>query len=191
MPMTVRFVKKARKTYPEFGVRRGDSYYWWKFRGEARQMSRFYPPRSWLTKSERLARLYAAEDSLPDVIETDADILPAVLQLVKVARTLDEIAAAYELGAERTPEKLQYSSHADGLRERARGIRKTQRVVAGAVLGLRDLNQKLLAVPDAVEETLAAANNLLDGIDFSHCHEGVSRPYPKNHPDRLRYHDEP
>lgn len=190
MSVTVKFVKKARKTYPEHGVQRGDSYYWWKFRGEARQMSRFYPPRSWLTKSERLARLYTTEDALPDVIETDDELLPAAQRLTKIARILNEIAAEYERGAANTPERLQYSAHADGLRERARGIHKTERAVAEAAIGLAGLHGKLLKAPDTVVETIAAANNLLDGIDFSHCYEGVSRPYPKKHPDRLRYHDE-
>lgn len=190
MSVTVLFVKKARKDYPAFGVRRGDSYYWWKFRGEERQMSRRYPPRSWLTRSARLARLYDTEDSLPDLIETDADITAAARHLPEVARILDEIATEYERGAEHTPERLQYSSHADGLRERARGIRKTQRLVAEAALAMVDLDRKLLRNPAAFEETVAAANNVLDSIDFDHCYEGVSRPYPKNHPDRKRYHDD-
>lgn len=190
MSVTVLFVRKARKDYPGFGVRRGDSYYWWKFRGEERQMSRCYPPRSWLTRSPRLARLYDTEDSLPDLIETDIDIKAAALHLPEMARILDEIAAEYERGAERTPAALQYSTHADGLRERARGVRKTQRLVAEAALGMADLDRKLLRKPDTIEETLAAANNLLDSIDFSHCYEGVSRPYPKIHPDRQRYHDD-
>jgi vacuolar-type H+-ATPase subunit I/STV1 len=60
------FVKKARKNYKEYGIKKGDSYYWWAFRFGGKHMSKDKPRRSQLTQSAFLSTLYEIEDSIAD-----------------------------------------------------------------------------------------------------------------------------
>jgi len=56
-------VNKARKDYPEQGIQKGDTYYWWKFRYGGKRMSKDYPKRQQLTNSGFLIQVYGIEDS--------------------------------------------------------------------------------------------------------------------------------
>jgi len=58
----VNTVKAARKSYPEAGIRKGETYYWWKFRMGGKVRSRSYPKRSQLTQSPWLKELYDLQD---------------------------------------------------------------------------------------------------------------------------------
>ena len=60
----VNIIKKAKKNYPEQGIKKGDTYYWWKFRYGGKHKSKTYPKRSQLTQSSFLATIYDIEDSL-------------------------------------------------------------------------------------------------------------------------------
>jgi len=51
----VNFVKTAAKDYPDVGIRKGDSYYWWKFRFGGKHKSKTHPRPSQLTQSEFLS----------------------------------------------------------------------------------------------------------------------------------------
>jgi hypothetical protein len=46
------FVKKARKAIPGTDIKKGDSYYWWKFRFGGKRTSKTAPKASQLTQSE-------------------------------------------------------------------------------------------------------------------------------------------
>ena len=70
--MKVHFVKKARKDYPEDGIKKGESYYWWKPRYGGIRRSKTYPSRQELTQSEFLCRVYDIEDEL-SVIRTQIE----------------------------------------------------------------------------------------------------------------------
>lgn len=67
------FVKKARKSYKEHGIKKGESYYWWAFRsprgkgGSGRYFSKTPPKRSQLTRSEFYSALYDIEDRSNDL----------------------------------------------------------------------------------------------------------------------------
>jgi len=56
-------VKKARKARPEYGIKKGDTYYWWKFRFGSIHYSKTSPTRSQLTQSGFLSQLYDIQDS--------------------------------------------------------------------------------------------------------------------------------
>ena len=58
----VHHVKKARKDNPV--VKRGEGYYWWKFRFGPKMYSKTYPKRSQLTRSGFLSTLWDIEDGL-------------------------------------------------------------------------------------------------------------------------------
>jgi len=68
-------VKKARKDYPQAGIKKGESYWWWQFAFSARSLSKTEPTRSQLTQSSFLSQLYALEDGIDwDVFETFAGL---------------------------------------------------------------------------------------------------------------------
>ncbi len=74
--MRVHTVKKARKTHRGTGVKKGDTYYWWKFRYGPVIRSKTYPKRSQLTRSSFLSTLYSLQDDFivdPDNLEGDRD----------------------------------------------------------------------------------------------------------------------
>lgn len=56
------FVKAARKDIPGTGIKKGDSYYWWKFRFGGKRVSKTAPSRSDLTQSAFYGTLYEIED---------------------------------------------------------------------------------------------------------------------------------
>lgn len=60
-------VKRARKGFTAgdgVKVKKGDPYYWWKFRFGGKHTSTTYPKRSQLTRSGFLSQLYGIQDSL-------------------------------------------------------------------------------------------------------------------------------
>jgi hypothetical protein len=60
------FVKKAQKDYKDHGIKRGQSYWWWKFAYGSKRFSKTPPKRSQLTQSGFYATMYDAEDALAD-----------------------------------------------------------------------------------------------------------------------------
>lgn len=62
MPPTVHFVKRAREAHGS--IRRGQSYYWWKFRRGSKVCSKTRPLASQLTQSPFWSSLYAIQESL-------------------------------------------------------------------------------------------------------------------------------
>ena len=69
----VTFVKKARKSYPGTGIKKGDSYYHWKFRRGSIHRSLTAPRRSQLTQSEYLGAMYDLEDRFQDALAVFRD----------------------------------------------------------------------------------------------------------------------
>lgn len=69
----VHTVKKARKDYPNQGIQKGDTYYWWEFRFGGKVRSKTYPKPSQLTQSEFLGTLYDIEERLGDLTLDDVE----------------------------------------------------------------------------------------------------------------------
>lgn len=67
----VHYVKKARKDNP--AVEKGESYYWWKFRYAGKRYSKTRPRPSQLTQSDKLSRLFEAQESIDDAIDAIGD----------------------------------------------------------------------------------------------------------------------
>lgn len=61
----VNFVKKARKDNPV--CKKGESYYWWKFRYGGKHYSLTHPKQSQLTQSDKLSRLYSCSENVQDL----------------------------------------------------------------------------------------------------------------------------
>lgn len=57
------FVKKARKANKEYGIKKGESYYWWKFRRGGKHVSKTPPKPSQLTQSDFWSAVYSVQES--------------------------------------------------------------------------------------------------------------------------------
>ena len=102
------FVKKARKDYPESNIKKGDSYYWWKFNFGRKQKSRTKPSRSRLTQSSFYSQLWDIQDTIAETmtvegVEGDLESLISDLQ-----NLLDECQESLDA----MPEQLQETSAA-------------------------------------------------------------------------------
>jgi hypothetical protein len=75
--------QKAGKDYPDIGVKKGETYYWWKFRYGGKRMSKTYPKRQQLTQSAFLGSVYDIEDAISELTaETPEDLELAVESIV-------------------------------------------------------------------------------------------------------------
>lgn len=61
------FVKAARKDYPDHGIRKGESYYWWQFQFGPKHYSKTPPKASQLTRSEFASTLLSAEEQFHEL----------------------------------------------------------------------------------------------------------------------------
>jgi len=57
---------RAAKDYPDEGIKKGEMYYWWKFRYGGKRKSKTAPRPSQLTSSEKKSRCYAAQEDIED-----------------------------------------------------------------------------------------------------------------------------
>lgn len=109
----------ARKDYPEHGIKKGTTYYWWKFRHGGKRYSATRPRASQLTQSDKLSRVYAADEALQDAIgaaSSPEDLVSALNDAAEVAR---EVAEEYTESADNIEQSFSSSPTADDCREKA------------------------------------------------------------------------
>lgn len=115
------FVKAARKDYPEHGIKKGESYYWWAFmvggRGGAKRYSKTPPTRSQLTQSEFYGRLYDIEDRVNALEASDADEMKS--ECDSIAEELRELGQEQTDKFDNLPENFQNGESGERLTERA------------------------------------------------------------------------
>lgn len=115
----VHHVKKARKDYPKERIKKGDSYYWWKFNFSRYVHRSLTPPRrSQLTQSDFLSQVYDIEDRLEGLSSCgDIDEVKAeVEEIIEEIRTLGEEQSEKQYNM---PDSLQYSPTGELLENRA------------------------------------------------------------------------
>lgn len=84
----VHFVKHARKDYPEAGIAKGDSYYWWKFPYGPKNKSKNRPTRQQLTQSDFLRQVYDIQDKFGELttesdFESEVDFFYAEIEVLR------------------------------------------------------------------------------------------------------------
>jgi hypothetical protein len=113
------FVKAARKDYPDHGIAKGESYYWWKFRtggrGGPKHFSKTAPKGSQLTQSEYLGQHYALQEEL-EALAADEGLEDAVSDIATRFRELGEEQSEKK---NNMPDSLQDSDTGNMLDERA------------------------------------------------------------------------
>jgi len=116
----VYFVKKARKDYPAFGIKKGDSYYWWKFRYGGIYKSKTRPRPSQLTQSEFLGTIYAIIEEIQDVTIDDFNSIDELRDFIEEkAEEIRILGEEQEDKLYNMPESLQDSETGWLLQDRA------------------------------------------------------------------------
>ena len=113
---TAHHVKAARHAIPGTGIKKGDSYYWWKFYRCGKQYSTTPPTRSQLTRSPFYSALYEIEDTMQ---AADEDYESARDTAVEELENLkDETQEKYD----NMPPSLQEGDTGQLLQERVEGL---------------------------------------------------------------------
>ena len=117
MPI-VHTVKKARKTYRGTGIKKGDKYYWWKFRYGSKIKSKVYPKPSQLTQSEFLSTIYELTDRIEAFSDglNRADVISEIEDIASEIRSLGE---EQEDKRSNMPDQLQDAPSGELLEQRA------------------------------------------------------------------------
>ena len=115
----VTHVKKARKANKEAGIKKGDSYYWWKFRFGGKRFSLTPPRRSQLTQSNFYSQLYDAEDAIGD-LEAGAfsDVSSLQSEIDSIKDNLESLKSECEDSLSNMPDSLQSAPTGELLQER-------------------------------------------------------------------------
>jgi uncharacterized protein YjbJ (UPF0337 family) len=111
----VTHVKKARKDVNE-KIKKGDSYYWWKFRYGSKLVSTTYPRPQQLTQSSFLITIYDLQDQQGDISATDTDELEGARDELRDA--VQELLDTTQESFENIPESLQEAPSGELLTER-------------------------------------------------------------------------
>ncbi|NIA04051.1 MAG: hypothetical protein GWP09_01745 [Nitrospiraceae bacterium] len=116
--MSYHYVKKARKDYPDWGIKKGEPYYWWKFRYGSIHKSKT-PPKKWqLTQSEFLQTVYEIEDEIDDinidVEDKSVDDIESEIeeQLESIKSEIEDLRDEQDDRLNNMPEQLQDTSDA-------------------------------------------------------------------------------
>ena len=116
----VHVVKHARKDYPEHDIKKGDQYYWWKFRFGGKNFSKTPPDRRRLTQSDFQISMYDLEDALGALVADDS----IESQIENVADQMESLADEQEEKVQNMPDQLQDSEIGQMLQERADALRE-------------------------------------------------------------------
>lgn len=123
---TLHFVKKARKDNKAAGVKRGESYFWWKFGPRfPKQFSKSRPARSsYMTMSDYLGQLYDLEDGFSTTIadwesSPDSDVADLVGDIESLASEIENLGQEQSDKRDNMPEGLQEGGTGETLQTRA------------------------------------------------------------------------
>lgn len=110
----VHFVKSAGKDYPEAGIKKGESYYWWRFFHQPKRISKTRPKPSQTTPNEAVSQVLALIERLEEFdeinwSEDDRD---------ELVGQLEEIRDAEQDKFDNLPENFQYGQVGSALEER-------------------------------------------------------------------------
>ncbi len=115
-------VKKARKDNP--AVKKGEPYYWWKFRYAGKRYSKTHPRASQLTQSDKLSRYYEAQETVDD-LNAEGDVAEIIDTLAEVSETVGEIGEEYQQSADNIRDYFEYSEVADQCEENVSACEST------------------------------------------------------------------
>lgn len=110
----VTYVKKARKDNPV--VKKGGSYYWWKFRYGGKRYSLTRPRPSQLTQSAYFGTIYGMQEGIEDYEVDNVDDFETLKD--DITSQVDDLRSETEDSLGNMPDQLQYSPTGELLQER-------------------------------------------------------------------------
>jgi hypothetical protein len=116
----VHMVKHARKNYPEHGIVKGDTYYWWQFAFRPKQFSKTPPKPAQLTQSAFLQSLYEIQDRIRNLSPETVQDLSSELE--EIINDIENLRDEQEEKRNNMPEQLQESNSGELLQERYDGL---------------------------------------------------------------------
>jgi len=163
----VHFVKKAQKDNSV--VKKGESYYWWKFRFGGRHVSKTHPRPSQLTQSEYLSTAYALQEQIEDISIDPSDLQAAVDELRSVADEVRNLGEEQEGKIGNMPDSLQDSDTAQMLQSRAEACEE----VAGELESAADDIENLDPIggeetEDDEHELTGQVEDIISGIGWNY-----------------------
>lgn len=108
---------KARKDYPESGIKKGEEYYHWKFRFGGIHRSKTPPKPSQLTQSEFLSTLYDLQERLGNLQADNAEDLKTDVE--EIASELRDLGQDCQGKLDNMPDGLQQGETGQLLEQRA------------------------------------------------------------------------
>jgi len=112
------FVKSARKDYPDIGVKKGESYWWWQFRSSGKHMSKTEPTRGQLTQSAFKISIYDIEDRLGSL----KPIAGLKDEVDDIKGQLEDLKSEAENSLSNMPEQLQEGNVGQLLQDRIEAL---------------------------------------------------------------------
>lgn len=125
----VTFVKSARKDVPEANIKRGDSYYWWKFRYGAKQRSKTPPKQSQLTNSSFMSTVLSIQERMAEYSPNDADDFEAFRS--EILSDIESLKEECESSLDNLPEALKDVSTGELLQERITALDEWYNEISG------------------------------------------------------------
>lgn len=114
----VNFVKKARKDIPGTDIKKGDSYYWWKFRFGGKHVSKTQPKPSQLTQSEFKSAMYDIEERISNLSASGTSIDELKTEIESIAEDIRSLGEEQTDKLSNMPEGLQQGSTGEMLQGR-------------------------------------------------------------------------
>jgi hypothetical protein len=162
------FVKKARKTIKGTGIKKGDSYYWWKFRFGSKHVSKTPPRRSQLTQSAFYSTMYDAEDTAADIAEQlrtgKIDFADAKDQLEQIKGDVESAGDECQGAFDNMPEGLQQGDTGQLLERRVEVCQDISSEIDN--IDIPDDDDEDLKNDDAREAKREEIANEIDGISW-------------------------
>lgn len=145
-------VTKPENSKDKILIKKGESYYWWQFKGGNKIYSKTAPKRSSLTRSGFLSSLYDIQDRMSDIRGnvSEAEELESLVEEIK--DDLQSLKEETDDALERMPEQLQESSSSgELLLERSEALDEAINELECLDLGYEEPDESELRT-DAIEE---------------------------------------
>jgi hypothetical protein len=157
----VHHVKKARKANKAYGIKKGDSYYWWAFFRGGKHISKTYPRQSQLTRSDYFSAAYGIEEGIEDFLkEKDVTAANAVTELESAIGDIESLRDETQDKFDNMPDGLQQGDTGQLLEERVNNCNS----VISEVESAKDQLEELIEDDKGIAEKI---NDILSGITWS------------------------
>lgn len=132
------FVKSAQKDYPEQGIKKGESYYWWSFRFGGKHYSKTPPRPSQLINSPFLSAVAEIEERIGEFSLAEGDDVASCIEDIKsdIENLRDDTQGSFD----NMPEGLQQGD--------------TGQLLQGRIDGLEEMLSSFDSIDTDIEEGL-------------------------------------